>query len=348
MRLARIAVLTLPLLVPCISCQALLTAPTGTPETSTIQLDRRPIGTPSVDVTSSATKDRWAIHVSQRFERTIEVQTVTQQKARRYLFWPLAPLSGLTQCPVGLLASVFSSNESIANMCQVGCMRLVAMEPLRNVIPRKAITDREQTTQESNAPLAGADVLFTPEDPNSARLRQVTLADGTATIQTDSTSEQVGELMVRVNNRTLLKERVRITGRTDRAVPVVRWPDSAMVQIEPITGSDGKTRPGAQETIAALFIARGIDVLPPQTSRDAILDEQAIQLAGRVSDSSPVATGRLVRPTVLIKGTQSAEGEFLITVMTVETGEQQEIHVRQLADLMETLATHRPSSNSAH
>jgi DNA-binding XRE family transcriptional regulator len=205
----RIVLLTLPMLLLC-SCQILLTAPTGTPETSTMPLDRRPIRTPSIEVTSSATKDRWTIHVSQRVERTVEVQTVTQQKARRYLFWPLAPLNGLTQCPIGLFASDFSSNESIANMRQVGCMRLLAMEPLRNTIARKAITDRDQTTQQSDSPLAGADVLFTPEDPNTARLRQVTLADGVATIQTESTSEQVGELLVRMNNRTLLKQRVAI------------------------------------------------------------------------------------------------------------------------------------------
>jgi hypothetical protein len=319
----------------------LLTAPTGTPETSTIQLDRRPIGTRSVDVTSSATKDRWAIHVSQRFERTIEVQTVTQQKARRYLFWPLAPLSGLTQCPVGLLASVFSSNESIANMRQVGCMRLVAMEPLRNVIPRKAITDRDQTTQEADAPLAGADVLFTPDDHDGARLQQVTLTDGVATIQTKSTTDQVGELLVRANNRTHLTQRITITGQPDRGIPLLHWPDPAIVQIEPFTGSDGKTRPSLQDTLSALFLARGLDVLPLQPRRDAILDEQAVQLAGRVSDSSAVRTGRLVRPTVLIKGIQSPDGELSLTVMTVKTGEQQEIHVKQLADLMDVIKTPR-------
>jgi len=332
----RIVLLTLPMLLLC-SCQILLTAPTGTPETSTMQLDRRPIGTPSIEVTSSATKDRWMIHISQRVERTVEVQTVTQQKARRYLFWPLDPLNGLTQCPIGLFASVFSSNESIANMRQVGCMRLLAMEPLRNTIARKAITDRDQTTQQSDSPLAGADVLFTPEDPNTARLHQVTLADGVATIQTESTSEQVGELLVRMNNRTLLKQRVAITERPDRALTSLQWPDPAIVQIEPLTGSDGKPRAGLQDTLSALLLARDVDVLPPQATRDAILDEQAVQLAGRVSDQSAIATGRLVRPTVLIKGTQSPDGELSLTAITVKTGEEREIHLRQLEDLPDVL-----------
>jgi len=339
----RIAALALPMLLLC-GCQALLTSPKGTPQTSTVQVDRRPVGTPSVQLTTSVAKDSWTILVSQRFGRTDEVQTVTQQKARRYLFWPLAPLNGLTQCPVGLFASLFSSNEGILNMRQCGCMRLLAMEPLRKTIDRQAITDRARTTTESESPLAGADVLFIPEDPNRARLRRVTLADGVATIQAESPSDQVGELLVRMNNRTLFKQRLTITGRPDRAVPSLQWPDPVIVQVEPLTGLDGKTRPGLQEALSALFLTHGIDVLPPQPSRDAILDEQAVQLAGRVSEHSAVTTGRLVRPTVLIKGTQSPDGEFSLTVMTVKTGEQQEIHVKQLADLMESFTTARQSS----
>jgi len=343
----RLAAIALPMLMLC-GCQALLTSPKGTPQISTVQLDRRPVGTPSVELTTSPAKDSVTIHVTQRFERTDEVQTVTQQKARRYLFWPLAPLSGLTQCPVGLLASLFTSNEGILTLRQCGCMRLLAMEPLRNTIDRQAITDRSTTTTESDSPLPGVDVLFTPEEPNSTRLQRVTLSDGQATVQADSTSDQVGELVVRTNNRTLLKQRVTITGPLDRALPALQWPDPVIVQIETLTGLEGKTRPGLQETLSALLLARGVDVLPPQPSRDAILDEQAVQLAGRVSDQSAIKTGRLVRPTVLIKGTQSLDGDFSLTMITVQTGEQQEIHIKQLADLMDTFTKTRPSSKDTH
>ncbi|HSF69849.1 MAG TPA: hypothetical protein VLA47_05675, partial [Nitrospira sp.] len=86
----RITAITLPMLMLC-GCQALLTSPKGTPETSTVQLDRRAVGTPSVQVTTSPAKDSVTIRATQRFERIDEVQTVTQQKVRRYLFWPLAP-----------------------------------------------------------------------------------------------------------------------------------------------------------------------------------------------------------------------------------------------------------------
>jgi len=93
-------------------------------------------------------------------------------------------------------------------------------------------------------------------------------------------------------------------------------------------GLDAMAGHGFQETLRALLLARGVDVLPPQPSRDAILDEQAVQFAGRVSDQNAVTTGRPVRPTVLIKGTQSPDGEFSFTVTTVKTGEQQQIHIR--------------------
>lgn len=329
-------------------CGCLLTSAKGTPTSSTLQLDRRPVGTPSVDLTASAAHDSWTVHVSQRFEHTDEVQTVTQQRARRYLFWPLAPFNGLTQCPFGLLASLFSSSEGATSMREVGCMRLIAMEPLRNRIDRQAITERAHTTHESESPLAGADVLFTPDDHDRTPLRGLTLADGSATLQSKSTSDDVGELLVRINHRTLIKQRVTIAGRPDRALPTLQWPEPSIVQIEPITGSDGKARPGVQETLGALLLARGIDVLPTQLARDAILDEQAVQLASRVSDQSTVATGRLLRPTLLIKGTQSLDGEFSLTVITVKTGEQQEIHVKQLADLMDAFTTGRPSSKDTH
>ena len=343
----RITAITLPMLMLC-GCPALLTSPKGTPQTSTMQLDRRAVGTPSVQLTTSPANDSLTIHVTQRFERTDEVQTVTQQKARRYLFWPLAPLSGLTQCPAGLLASLFTSNEGVLTLRQIGCMRLLAMEPLRNTIDRQAITDRGTTTTQSDSPLAGVGVLFTPEDPTTAHLQRLTLTDGLATIQSGSPDDQVGELVVRMNNRTFLKQRVTITGRPDQAMPRLQWPDPVIVQIEPLTGSDGKTRPGLQETLSAILMARGIDVLPPQPSRDAILDEQALQLAGRVSDQSAIKTGRLVRPTVLIKGTQSLNGDFSLTLITVKTGEEQEIPVKQLADLMDAFGTGRPSSNNSH
>jgi len=163
--IARLALITPPLLVLC-GCQVTLTSPKDTPQTSTIQLERRPVGTPSVQVTSSAATDSGTIHVSQRFERVVEVQTTTRHKARRYLFGPLAPLNGITQCPLGLVASLFSSNEGILDMRQGGCMRLIGMEPLRNTIARNAVTDRTRSAQESESPVAGADVLFTPEDHN--------------------------------------------------------------------------------------------------------------------------------------------------------------------------------------
>ncbi len=333
-----VASMALPMLMFC-GCQVLLTSPKGTPETSTVQLDRRPVGTPSVQVTTSPAKDSVTIRATQRFERIDEVQTVTQQKARRYLFWPLAPLSGVTQCPVGLLISVFTSNESVHTLRQIGCMRLLAMEPLRSTIDRQAITDRSTTTTESDSPLAGADVLFTPEDPNTARLQRLTRTDGLAAIQSGSPDDQVGELVVRMNNQTFFKQQVTITGRPDRALPALQWPDPAIVQIDPITGSDGKARPGLQESLSALLLAHGIDLLPAGQALDAILDEQMIQLAGRVSDQSAVATGRLLRPTVLIKGSESSEGELSLTVITVKTGEQLEIHIKQLADLMNAITT---------
>jgi hypothetical protein len=129
-------------------------------------------------------------------------------------------------------------------MREVGCMRLLAMEPLQNTIDRQAITDRTRTTHESESPVAGADVLFTPEGHNRAPLRRVTLAEGAATIQAGSKTEQVGELLVRMNNRTLLKQRVAIARSSDRQVPSLEWPDPVIVQIEPIFAARGGARTG--------------------------------------------------------------------------------------------------------
>jgi len=117
------------------------------------------------------------------------------------------------------------------------------MKPLQNTIDRQAITDRTRTIHESESPVAGADVLFTPEGHNRAPLRRVTLAEGAATIQAGSKTEQVGELLVRMNNRTLLKQRVAIARSSDRQVPSLEWPDPVIVQFELIFAAhDGPDR----------------------------------------------------------------------------------------------------------
>jgi len=44
-------------------CQPLLSSPIGTPSTTRLPIERLPLGTPHVQLTPNATKDRWTIHV---------------------------------------------------------------------------------------------------------------------------------------------------------------------------------------------------------------------------------------------------------------------------------------------
>jgi len=80
-----------------------------------------------------------------------------------------------------------------------------------------------------------------------------------------------------------------------------------------------------------------MQLLPAQPVHDAILDEQAVQLSGRVSDHSQIHTGRLVHPTVILKGKQSQEAGLSLTLTTVKTGEEREVHLRRLEDLPDLL-----------
>ncbi len=309
-------------------CQTLLTSATGTPSTTRLPIERLPHSTPHVQLTPNATKDRWSIQVTQQFDDVEEVHTVQQQAARRYLFWPLAPLNGLTQCPAGLITSVFSSREGANILREVGCMRLIAMEPLRNTVPTRMTDDRQHVHRMSESPVAGAEITFRSHDTEDL-IHTLTGIDGRATVRGLAQRTLAGILSISVANQIIETQEITLNpSHPNSHIRALQLPPNPVFQVD-----EAHTSPYLEHMIRMQLLQLGFSVLPNTRSHNAIVDEQKIQLTGRIEDGSTVKTARLAPPTILIQGRKEEESPYEITVLFVKNGEQHIIRIDDLGEL---------------
>lgn len=316
-------------------CQALVTSPTGTASTSRVEVDRRPSGSPHVDLTPE--NDGWTIRVTQALVQTDDIRTSTQETVRRYLFWPLAPLNGLLQCPVGLLVSAFSSHQGATTLRQVGCMRLVAMEPLSNTTAATTITEHHTESRSTEAGVTGAEIVFRELGTEAVR-RQITDANGKAHLHGFLNRESTGSLTVTVANRQVFQKTLTLRPRLAAPATItIPLPTPLIVQAE-AEGNTNGTR-ALEEQLRQSLLQSGLSVLPAKPTQKAILEEHNVQLAGQVDDRTQVRTGRLAPPTLIVRIRQNASSAYALNMISVTTGQQQEIEVESLDEIGKILRT---------
>ena len=316
-------------------CQAVNTSPTGPPATTRVITDHKPTGSPLVQVLPNQDQTEWTITVTQAFEETEEVNTVTRQKARRYLAWPLAPLNGLLQCPIGLLMNTFSSHESAATMREVGCMRLAGMEPLANTTEAPTTINRHIDKRQQLQPVPGAGILFRDQETQDP-IQILTDINGRATLRGKAMRPIAGSLTVSVANRIVFQEDIPIVPHVRNRPETLRpLPTPLILQITHATKSGMEL--GTADRLRQSLLAQGFIVLAPQDIQDAILDELQFQITGRVEDSTQVKHGRLLRPTVIITAIRKSAGPYSIQLSYVTTGQHQEIVVDTIEEIGELL-----------
>ena len=317
-------------------CQTLITSPAGTPSTERVTIDHTPVGSPLVRVIPDSSQTEWTIAVSQTFEDTEEIRTVTPHKARRYLWWPLAPLNGLIQCPLGALLTTVSSSEGAATMREAGCMRLAAMEPLANRITAHTVTERHVETQQHLQPVTGADILFVDHDTHDP-IHTLTDTHGRAVLRGKGPRPLSGTLTVSVANQIVLRQDITIAPQTTMR-PHITIPIPTPVILQVTSSTKTAVSGGLEDRLRHTLLTHGFSVLPPQYAQDAILDEHSLQMAGKVKEETQISTGRLLRPTLVISATQKDTGSYAIRLLFTTTGQQQELELDRIEEIGSLLA----------
>lgn len=316
-------------------CHTLVTSPAGPPSTARVATDHKPTGSPLVHVIPDSTKTEWTITITQAFETTEEIHTITLQRARRYLFWPLAPLNGIVQCPVSLLLGSLSTHQAWATMREVGCMRLAAMEPLANTTAAQQIVDRQLETHRTTQPVAGAGILFRDHETHDP-IHALTDTNGRATLRGMATRPLAGTLTVFVANQIVHEQDLRIAPRARNHLQILRpLPTPLILQI--VSANNMGVSAGTEDQLCQTLLAQGFIVLPPKEAQDAILDELQFQTTGRVEDSTQVKHGRLLRPTVIISATRKDAGPYSIQISDVTSGQHHELMVDTIEEIGELL-----------
>lgn len=317
-------------------CQALNTSPLGPPVTTRVITDHKPTGSPVVQVLPNQDQTEWTITVTQPYEETEEIQTITRQKARRYLAWPLAPLNGLIQCPVGLLMNTFSSHESAATMREVGCMRLAGMEPLANTTEAPTTINRYIDKRQQLQPVPGAGILFRDQETQDP-IQILTDTNGRAILHGIAARTIAGNLSVSVANHIVYQQDLFIAPRAWNHPQILRpLPIPLILQI--VSANNMGVSAGTEDRLRQTLLAQGFIVLPPKDAQDAILDEIQFQTTGRVEDSTQVRNGRLLRPTVIVSAIRKETGPYSVTISYVTSGQHQEIMVDTIEEIGELLS----------
>jgi hypothetical protein len=328
-------ILILAIGVSITGCQALLSVDVKQPVLMMRDRERLPSDAPTATVTSDPGASQWTVSVRQPYRITTETLFVQAEGVRRYLWWPLAPLTGLLQCPVGVIGAGLSDAQGWKTIRQIGCMRLVGLEPLKSVAERHHHVIQNRHEEEEIAPVPGAAVTFVPRDGAEDTLRTVTDRDGTVS------------LTYKALNRTIntpLSGRVTVDGYTGRLLsqhivltPPKRSPDSlhsqrlsfkadeeVIVRVDPFTTSQGTEIPSLQSQLITSLLNKGMCVVAGEAEQTTVAEEVRLQ-EQRASDSSAVKMGRLLVPTIIIHGvlSESANGsEIAVKLYQTRTGEQ--------------------------
>ena len=292
-----------------------------------IELDHQPRGVAEAHVSERPAHDGWMIKVTQDYAVTTETQVREERMARRYLAWPLAPLSGLLQCPIGSLVGLVSP---LTTMGYVGCHRLIGQEPLANPRPISSTVERTRQTAIAPAPLPQVTVTVSDPPTNTILFRDTTNEHGIVTIPTYPSVEGQASIASAVLTVTegsmVLARRILIPAVSRGWQPTaqqqqITWPETPIFQIQTRGTTEVPEVQLVRGALQRVLLQEGVCIVgPPHTIR-AIQQEQGLQLAGRVADQTPVKTGYLLAPTILITvdlSQRGAERTILITFTNVQ------------------------------
>ncbi len=207
-------------------------------------------------------------------------------------------------------------------------MRLIAMEPLRNTVPTRMIDDRRQAHRTSESPVAGAEITFRAHDTEDV-IHTLTGIDGRATVRGLVQRTLAGVLTISVANQIIEKQEITLNpSHPNSRIRALQLPPNPVFQVD-----KAHTSPYLEHMIRMQLLQLGFSVLPNTRSHNAIVDEQKIQLTGKIEDGPTVKTGHLAPPTMLIQGRKEEESPYEITVLFVKNGEQHIIKIDDLGEL---------------
>lgn len=287
-----------------------------------VELDRQPRGVAEAHVSERPAHDGWMIEVTQDYAVTTETQVREERMARRYLAWPLAPFSGLLQCPIGGLVGLVSP---LTTMGYVGCHRLIGQEPLANPRPISSTVERTRQTAIAPAPLPQVTVTVSDPATNAILFRDTTNEHGIVTIPTYPSVEgqaSIASAVLTVTEGSIVLARRTLTPAVSRGwQPTaqqqrITWPATAIFQIQTRGTAEITETQLVRGALQRVLLQEGVCVVgPPHTIR-VIQQEQGLQLASRVSDHTSIRTGYLLAPTILVTVEVSQAGTERTVMLT--------------------------------
>lgn len=323
----------LALLLITTGCQILLPVETQPSKIITVDRERLPIGSPTITIRENSDRSEWTISARQDYRHRREFITTRADSVRRYRWWPLAPLSGLLQCPIGLLSAPFTDKSGILAMRQVGCMRLIGMEPLQNTTIRTNYDERTPKDLTESGPAPGLAVVFIPKNHPEETVRLITDVHGKVVLsqsilQTNHDQVVAGMLEVRNGNKTLFSERISInpsprSETASRPKFILEPNEPIIVQVQPFSSHSKNIYPIVHTEIISVLTQAGIPVIADPGDNQILIEEIRLQHQ-RGSDNSSVRIGQLINPTILVEGTEElTESGYRITakIYRVRTGE---------------------------
>jgi hypothetical protein len=313
-------------------CQMLLSVDMKQPRSVVRDHERLPSGPLLAKITTDESTPGWIVEVQQPYTHIIDEITVRPEGVRRYLGWPLAPLNGLFQCPAGLIATIFSDSAGAQTLRQIGCMRLIGMEPLKGVAERQTHETVRRKYEEDLAPVAGIAITFSPQQQDVDVLRGLTDTDGRYTFRhsnlltTDKTPVS-GRLDVTGPHGTLVSKDLTVLPMPPRTQPAITLPGNypVIVQINSFRNADGSPNSTIVGVLTARLLKAGLCLTAGPTETNVLVAELKSQLGMRIDDSAKVRTGRVKHPTLIIDGTVGAgAGAHTITtsLYIAKTGER--------------------------
>lgn len=316
-------------------CQALLSVDVKQPVLMMRDRERLPSEAPTATLTSEAGASQWTITVRQPYRITTETLSVQAEGVRRYLWWPLAPLTGLFQCPVGVIGAGVSDAQGWKTIRQIGCMRVLGLEPLKSVAERHHHVMQNRHDEKEIAPVPGIAVTFEPNDAAEDTLRTVTDRNGTVTINYQTFNRYddkpiSGRVTVEGYTGRLLSQNIAITPpkQSPDLIPSPRLTfkpsEPVIVRVDPFKNSQGAPVPSLQSHVITTLLDKGMCVVAGKEEQTTLVEEVGLQ-EQRTSDSTAVKMGRLLLPTLIIHGVlfeRESGSEIDVKIYQTRSGEQ--------------------------
>lgn len=316
-------------------CQALLSVDVKQPVLMMRDRERLPSEAPTPTLTSDPGAAQWTVSVRQTYRITTETLSVQAEGVRRYLWWPLAPLTGLFQCPVGVIGAGLSDAQGWKTIRQIGCMRVLGLEPLKSVAERHHHMIQNRRDEEEIAPVPGVAVTFVPRDGAENTFRTVTDRDGTVSLSYKAFNRYndkpiPGRVTVEGYTGRLLSQ--DITLKSSKQSPdsihsqrlTLKPDEPVIVRVDPFKNNQGVPIPSLQSHIIQSLLDKGMCVIAGEEEQTTLVEEIRLQ-EQRASDSTSVTIGKLLVPTIIIHGVLSEResgSELDVKIYQTRTGEQ--------------------------